>query len=91
MIRKKQEEILYSIASKHGISKGQAKEMWKLATNKIAETISEEGKKENGYFIKEKFKTIHVQNFGKFIPNYKKIRFANLCIEKEKQKKERTK
>jgi nucleoid DNA-binding protein len=86
-LRKKQEEILYEVASKHGIPKGQSKEIWKLLTRKIAETISEENKKEEGFFIKEKFKVIHIQNFGKFIPNYKRINFANMCITKEKEKK----
>lgn len=83
-MNKQQEEILYRIAKKHGIPKGQAKEIWKLSTDKIAETISADNKKENSYFVKEEFKTVHIQNFGKFIPNYKKIRFANLCIKKGK-------
>lgn len=86
-MRKKQEQILYELASKYGISKGHSKEIWKLLTDKVAQTISDEEKKEDGLFIKEKFKTVHIQNFGKFIPNYKKIHFANMCIKKEKEKK----
>ena len=84
-MNKQQEEILYRIAKKHGISKGQAKEIWKLSTNKIAETISEVDKKEGGLFIKERFKTVHIQNFGKFIPNYKKILVANKYLTKKKE------
>ena len=87
-MRKEQEKILYELASKYGISKGHSKEIWKLLTDKVADTISKPDKKEEGLFKKEKFKTVHIQNFGKFIPNYKKIHFANMCITKEKEKKE---
>lgn len=86
-MKKKQEEILYEVASNHGLSKGQSKEIWQLLTRKVAETISDKDKKEEGLFIKDKFKVIHIQNFGKFIPNYKRINFANMCITKEKEKK----
>ena len=83
----RQEEILYKLADKHGITRTQAKEIWRLLTGKIAETISEE-KKENGEYVKENFKVIHIHNFGKFIPNYKRINFANMCLTKEREKKD---
>lgn len=83
-MRKKQEEIIYRIASEHGISKTHSKEIWKLFTNKIAETISDQDKKEDGKFSRDKFKVVHISNFGKFIPNYKKIYFANKCLKAKK-------
>lgn len=79
----KQEQILKNIAYKHGISIGHAKDIWRLYTNKVAETISETDKKENGEFQIEKFKTISVQYLGKFIPHKRKINYANLYLKKK--------
>ena len=39
--------------------------------------------KTDGLFDTTKFKVIHIDNFGKFIPNQRKIRHANFCLTKK--------
>jgi nucleoid DNA-binding protein len=85
MIKKSQKEILNELAARHGISIGQAEEIWKLFTDKIHQTISDPDKKTDGLYDVDKFKTIHIDNFGKFIPNVRNIRHANMCLEKRKK------
>ena len=79
----KQKEILKKIADTHGINISQATEIWKLLGNKIADVISSDHKTD-GIFDESKFPTIHIDNFGKFIPNKRKINHANFCIKKKK-------
>jgi nucleoid DNA-binding protein len=79
----KQKEILKKIAASHGVSLSQAEEIWKLLGNKIADVISSDHKT-NGIFDEDKFPIIHIDNFGKFIPNKRKINHANFCIKKKK-------
>ena len=81
---KKQKLILNELAFKHGLSIGQAEEVWNLLTEKIATTISEQDKMEDGLYVEERFKTIHIDNFGKFVPNLRNIKHANMCLEKKK-------
>jgi nucleoid DNA-binding protein len=84
----KQKEILNKLAKSHDISIGQAEEIWDLFINKINTTISDTNKKdEAGLYDLDKFKTIHIDNFGKFIPNVRNIRHANMCLEKKNKKK----
>lgn len=79
----KQKEILKKIAASHGVSLSQAEEIWKLIGNKIADVISSDHKTD-GIFDENKFPIIHIDNFGKFIPNKRKINHANFCIKKKK-------
>ncbi len=79
----KQKEILKKIAASHGVSLSQAEEIWKLLGNKIADVISSDHKTD-GIFDEDKFPIIHIDNFGKFIPNKRKINHANFCIKKKK-------
>ena len=81
---KKQKIILNNLAKKHNISIGQAEEIFGLFVDKIATTISEEDKMEDGLYVADRFKTIHMDNFGKFIPNLNKIAYANKYLEKKK-------
>ena len=81
---KKQKIILNDLAKKHNISIGQAEEIFSLFVDKIATTISEEDKMEDGLYVADRFKTIHIDNFGKFIPNLNKITYANKYLEKKK-------
>lgn len=76
----KQEEILQEIARKHGLNILQAREIFNLLGSKIAEIISNPDKKIDGLYNSDKFDIIHIDNFGKFIPNQKKIRHANYCL-----------
>ena len=39
--------------------------------------------KTNNLFDENKFPIIHIDNFGKFIPNKRKINHANYCIKKK--------
>jgi hypothetical protein len=75
-----QREILLKVAKKHGINIGQAEEIWNLIGNKIAEVIGDLDKKTNDLYDADKFHIIHIDNFGKFIPNKNKIRHANHCL-----------
>lgn len=82
----RQEEILLEIAAKHGISKTDAREVWSSFIRTIREVISEQDKMVGGQYESEKFKTIHIDNFGKFVPNQRNIRFANKCLETKNKK-----
>lgn len=77
----KQKEILVSIARKHGLSISQAEEIFNLLGDKISKIISDPNKKsDNNLYDRDKFPVIHIDNFGKFIPNQRKIRHANYCL-----------
>jgi nucleoid DNA-binding protein len=78
----KQKEILKKIAATHGIKISQAEEIWNLLGSKISEVISSDHKTE-GLFDENKFPIIHIDNFGKFVPNKRKINHANYCIKKK--------
>lgn len=75
-----QREILLQVAKNHGLNIGQAEEIWNLIGNKIAEVISDLDKKTDNLYDADKFQIIHIDNFGKFIPNKNKIRHANYCL-----------
>jgi hypothetical protein len=75
-----QKKILLDVAKRHGLTISQAEEVWQLFGNKLAAVIGDEDKKTDGLFDPEKFPVIHIDNFGKFIPNQRKIRHANHCI-----------
>jgi nucleoid DNA-binding protein len=82
----KQQEILINTAKRHGLTIAQAEEIWNLFGAKISDTISKQDKLEDGVYNPEKFPVIHIDNFGKFIPNQRKIRHANHCLTlKQKQ------
>lgn len=79
-----QEKILREIAKRHKLSPTAAKEIYHLWVQCIVDNISAPDKKnKEGYYIPEKFKTIHIDNFGKFVPRQNYIRHANYCIEKQ--------
>jgi hypothetical protein len=78
-----QKKILKKIANTHGVTISQAEEIWKLLGNKIADVISSDHKTETMFDV-EKFPIIHIDSFGKFIPNKRKINHANFCIKKKK-------
>ncbi len=80
----KQKKILNELAIKHDLPIGQAEEIFKLFTNKIALEISANDKMEDGIYNPEKFKNIHIDNFGKFVPDQRKIRHANMCLKEKK-------
>ena len=82
----RQQEILVTLAKRHGITIGQAEEIWNLLGEKINTVISSDKKNEEGQFILDKFDTIHIDNFGKFVPNKRKINYANHCIKLKQQK-----
>ena len=85
----KQKEILVSIARKHGLNISQAEEIFNLLGEKISKIISDADKKsEDNLYDKEKFHVIHIDNFGKFIPNQRKIRHANYCLKIKNIKKD---
>jgi hypothetical protein len=85
----KQKEILLAIAKRHGLNIGQAEEVWNLIGGKIAEVISDLDKKTDELYDDNKFHVIHVDNFGKFIPNKNRIRHANHCLRLKIKKDER--
>jgi nucleoid DNA-binding protein len=75
-----QKDILMEVASRHGLNQTQAEDIWNLIGGKIAEVISKNDKKVDGLYDVEKFPVIHIDNFGKFIPDNRKIRHANFCL-----------
>lgn len=81
----RQQEILATIAKRHNITLGQAEEVWSLFGEKIATTVSSPKKDEDGLFNIDNFDTIHIDNFGKFLPNKRKINYANHCIKLKQQ------
>lgn len=81
----KQQEILTAIARHHGLTLGQAEEIWNLFGEKIAVTISSPKKDQDNLFDITNFDTIHIDNFGKFVPNKRKINYANHCIKLKQQ------
>lgn len=81
----KQKIILNELARKHGLTIGQAEEIWELLIDKVATTISEKDKMEDGLYVEERFKTIHIDNFGKFVPNVRNINYANMCLKKKRE------
>lgn len=83
-----QRRLLLEVATRHGVKIGQAEEVWNLLGGKIAEVISNIDKKSNELYDKEKFPVIHIDNFGKFIPNQRKIRHANHCLNLKIEKDE---
>jgi hypothetical protein len=85
----KQKEILLAIAKRHGLNIGQAEEVWNLIGGKIAEVISDLDKKTDELYDDNKFHVIHIDNFGKFIPNKNRIRHANHCLRLKIKKDER--
>jgi nucleoid DNA-binding protein len=81
----KQQKILADIAHHHGLTLGQAEEIWNLLGAKIADVISSPKKDDEGQFILDKFDTVHIDNFGKFVPNKRKVNYANHCIKLKQQ------
>lgn len=81
----RQQEILATIAKRHNITLGQAEEVWSLFGEKIASIISSPKKDEEGLFNIDNFDIIHIDNFGKFLPNKRKINYANHCIKLKQQ------
>jgi hypothetical protein len=72
----KQKDILHATARRHGLNISQANEVWDLLGSKIAEIIS--SSHTSGEILDpDNFKIIHIDNFGKFIPNKRKIMQRN--------------
>jgi nucleoid DNA-binding protein len=89
-MNKRQEEILRQVAERHGLKFTEAREIWDLFTDKIHDTISEQDKKgEDGLYDIDRFPTIHISNFGKFVPNARNIRHANMCLKEKENDKHR--
>jgi hypothetical protein len=82
----RQEKILKETALHHGITLTQAQEVWHLFTTKVAETLNAVDVKTDGYFDLSKFNVVHIDNFGKFIPNTKGITVANTLIKQAENK-----
>jgi hypothetical protein len=76
----KQQKILLDTAKRHGLTIAQAEEIWNLLGSKIAEEISRQDKLEDGLYNPDKFPVIHIDNFGKFIPDQRRLRHANHCL-----------
>jgi nucleoid DNA-binding protein len=81
---KKQKKIINDLAAAHNISIGHAEEIFSLFVEKIASTMSEPNKLVDGLYDIDNFPTIHIDNFGKFVPDSRKIHHANIQLEKKK-------
>lgn len=76
----KQRDILIETAKRHGLTMTQGEEIWNAIGGKIAEVISNPDKKSGEEYDPAKFLVIHIDNFGKFIPDQRRIRHANFCL-----------
>ncbi len=76
----RQRDILVNTARRRGLTLAQAEEIWNLLGAKIAEVISLQDKLQDGVYNPDNFPVIHIDNFGKFIPDQRKIRHANHCL-----------
>lgn len=79
----KQREILIALSKSYGLNISQAEEIFKLFGEFIAKTISDPNKKLDNLYDIEKFPTIHIDHFGKFIPVPRTIKHANTNIKKK--------
>jgi nucleoid DNA-binding protein len=84
----RQQEVIVKLARLHGITMGQAEEIWSSFGSTIATHISSAQKNDDGYFIEDSFPIIHIENFGKFVPNKRRIKYANHCITYKKKQNE---
>ena len=84
----RQQEILVEMARRHGITIGQAEDIWSSFGSTIATHVSSATKDEEGFFIEDSFPVIHIENFGKFVPNKRRIKYANHCITYKKKQNE---
>lgn len=87
-MKEDQHQILRRIAKEKGITITQAEEVWSLFCKKIEFEICSNKRVDEVYDL-NKFSVIHIDNFGKFIPNTKNIKFANLHLERAKAKNEK--
>jgi hypothetical protein len=85
-MNRRQEQILIETAEAHGISITEAREIWKLFTDKIATSIEDPSKRVEGLYELEKFPVIKIDKFGRFIPNANNIKYANHCLKSKKVK-----
>lgn len=86
MKNSRQREILVELAHRHGLTVAQAEEIWNSLGSAVSAAISADHRdQETTKFVVEKFPVIHIEHFGKFIPNKKRINYANYCITKKKQ------
>ena len=76
------------MARRHGITIGQAEDIWSSFGSTIATHVSSATKDEEGFFIEDSFPVIHIENFGKFVPNKRRIKYANHCITYKKKQNE---
>lgn len=81
-IKNRQEEILEEIANKHEVSIVEARKIWNSFLNTIKDVISKPDKLIDGQYVSDNFKVIHIDNFGKFIPSQKNIKYANKFLKK---------
>lgn len=82
-MKNKTKEIIDSLAKQHGITISQAEDIFNMFGAFIGEVISNPDKLENNLYSYDKFPVIHIDNFGKFKPNKRKIRHANYCLNKK--------
>jgi protein-disulfide isomerase-like protein with CxxC motif len=80
-----QREILQRLANKYGIGIMQAEEIFHLFGQFISQTIGQERRTEDGLYDIESFPVIHIDHFGKFIPNKMKLHHANKNLPKKKK------
>lgn len=87
-----QKKILNKLAKDHGLSIGQATEIWDLLIDKLATTISDPDKrKDDGLYDVDKFPIIFIENFGKFIPNLRNLKYANIHLKKRFEENNKSK
>jgi hypothetical protein len=75
-----QEKMLKDIAKENNLPYKTVLEIFRKACEKIVLEMSNHEVDERGIKNLDTYKTIHVQNFGKFIPEVKRIKASNHVI-----------
>jgi nucleoid DNA-binding protein len=84
----RQEEIIKEICVLHGITFNQGQEIFDLIFRFVGVVIAKEDNiNSDGEYVIENFKSIHIDNFGKFIPKTKRIALSNRLMKKHKEDK----
>ena len=72
-----EKRIISRIAKSHGVSIEAAIEVYNHIGKFTKDAMEEAEKNEDGTFDPESFKVIHLSNFGKIVPNTRKIKEIN--------------
>jgi len=86
-MKKAQSSKIENVGSKNNMSKQESMKAYYKICEFFAHTISTTERNEDGTFDPEKFKVLHITNFGKFVPNRLKVIQMNKALVAKKAKR----